>query len=89
MSYYITEAKFWHELYLYKIFLILSRILFLLSIILIAFGKSLNVVKTWSQKGFLDLRPWSEGSYKIGSVRLSFRLSIYFLGIDSLVFSET
>ena len=37
---------------------------------------------------FLDSRPQSEGSYKVGSVRLSFHLSIGFLRIGSLVFSE-
>ena len=37
----------------------------------------------------LDPRPWPEGSYKIGSVRPSFHLSVSFLRIGSLVFSET
>ena len=37
---------------------------------------------------FLDSRPQSERSYKVGSVRLSFHLSIGFLRIGSLVFSE-
>ena len=34
----------------------------------------------------LDPRPPPQKSYKIGSVHLSFRLSVSFLGIDSLVF---
>ena len=34
----------------------------------------------------LDPRPWPEGSYEIGSVRPSIRLSVSFLGIGSLVF---
>ena len=38
---------------------------------------------------FLDPLPRPEGSYKIGSVRPSFRLSVRSLGISSLVFSET
>ena len=50
---------------------------------------------------FLEPRSRLEGSYKVGSarpsiclsvycsVRPSFRLSVSFLGIDSLVFSET
>ena len=33
---------------------------------------------------FFGPRPWPEGSYKIGSVRPSSRLSVSFLGIDSL-----
>ena len=37
----------------------------------------------------LDPQPRPEGSYKIGSVRPPFRLSVSFLGIGSLVFSET
>ena len=37
----------------------------------------------------LDPRPRLEGSCKIGSDRSSFRLSVSFLGIGSLVFSET
>ena len=49
------------------------------------------------QKLFFDPQPQSEGSYKIGSIllffclsfRLSFRLSISFLRIGSLVFSKT
>ena len=42
---------------------------------------------------FLDPRLWSEGSYELGSVLPSFRPSVLpsrsFLGIISLVFSET
>ena len=42
---------------------------------------------------FLDPRSQPEGSYKIGSVHssfhVSFHLSVSFLGIISLVFSET
>ena len=38
---------------------------------------------------FLDPRPRPEGSYEIGSLHPSFRLSVSFLGIGSLVFSET
>ena len=37
----------------------------------------------------MDLSPRLKGSYETGSVRLSFRLSLNFLGIGSLVFSET
>ena len=37
----------------------------------------------------MDPRPRPEGSYKLGYVRPSFRLSVRFLGIGSLVFSET
>ena len=41
----------------------------------------------------LDPRLWVEGSYELGSVLLSFRPSVLlsgsFLGIDSLIFSET
>ena len=41
----------------------------------------------------LDPQPWQEGSYKTGSACLSFCpsfcLSVSFLGIHSLVFSET
>ena len=37
----------------------------------------------------LDPWPLPEGSYEIGSVRQSFRLSVSFLGIGALVFSET
>ena len=38
---------------------------------------------------FFDPWPWSEGSYELGSVRPSVIPSESFLGIDSLVFSET
>ena len=41
------------------------------------------------EERLLDPRPRLEGSYKIGSVHPSFRLSVRFLGIDLLVFSET
>ena len=41
------------------------------------------------QEVFLDPWPWPEGSCEIGSVRPSFRLSVSFLGIGSLVFPET
>ena len=37
----------------------------------------------------MDPRPQPEGSYKIGSLCQSFRLSASFLGIGTLVFSET
>ena len=37
----------------------------------------------------MDSRPGLEESYKIGSVRPSFRLFVSFLEIGSLVFSET
>ena len=37
----------------------------------------------------LDPRHQPEGCYKIGSVRPSFRLFVRFLGVGSLVFSET
>ena len=37
---------------------------------------------------FLDPRPWPERSYKIGPVFPFFHLSVSFLRIDSLVFSE-
>ena len=36
----------------------------------------------------LEPQPRPEGSYKIGSVRLSFRMSVSFIRIGSLVFSE-
>ena len=41
-----------------------------------------------SQESFLDPRLWPERSYKIGSVRPSFRLFGHFLRIVSLVFSK-
>ena len=37
----------------------------------------------------LEPRSQLEGSYEIGAVRPFFRLSVSFLGIGSLVFSET
>ena len=37
----------------------------------------------------LDLRPWPEGFYELGSVRPSALSYGSFLGIGSLVFSET
>ena len=37
----------------------------------------------------LNLRPWPEESYELGSIRPSILPSISFLGIGSLVFSET
>ena len=42
-----------------------------------------------TRKSFLDPRPWLEGSYELGSVHPSVLLSIIFLGIGSLDFSET
>ena len=36
-----------------------------------------------------DPRPRPEGLFKIGAVRPSFSLSVSFLGIGTLVFSET
>ena len=42
-----------------------------------------------AEEKLLDPRPRLEGSYKIGSVCPSFRLLVSFLGIGSLVFSET
>ena len=42
-----------------------------------------------AEERLLDPWPRLEGSYKIGSVCSSFRLSVSFLGIDSYFFSET
>ena len=42
-----------------------------------------------AEQRLLDPWPRLEGPYKIGFVCLSFRLSVRFLGIGSLVFSET
>ena len=42
-----------------------------------------------AEERLLDPWPRPEGSCKIGSVHPSFRLSVGFLGIGSLVFSET
>ena len=42
-----------------------------------------------AEERLLDPWPWLEGSYKIGPVCSSFHLSISFLGIGLLVFSET
>ena len=42
-----------------------------------------------AEERLLEPRPRPEESYKIASVHPSFRLSVNFLGIVSLVFSET
>ena len=42
-----------------------------------------------AEERLLDPWPQLEESYKVGSVCPSFRLPVAFLGIDSLVFSET
>ena len=54
------------------------------------------VTDTSDKNSFLDPQLWLEGSYQLGSVlsvclffHLYFRLSISFLRIGSLVFSET
>ena len=53
----------------------------------------IEIAKIKKNRKFLDPRSQPEGSYKIGSVHssfhVSFHLSVSFLGIISLVFSET
>ena len=56
-------------------------------VVLRNFAKSTG--NTCARFTFLDPRPQPEGSCEIGSVRTSFRLSVGFLGIGPLVFSET
>ena len=58
-------------------------------------GATIHFLSIWSRILFkhlyalLDPRPWTKGSYELGSVRLSILPSENFLGIGSLVFSET
>ena len=58
-------------------------------------GATIHFLSIWSRILFkhlyalLDPRRWTKGSYELGSVRLSILPSENFLGIGSLVFSET
>ena len=70
---------------------IFSRVVEFLGNILAFFLKQDLVYshQSLAEERLLEPRPRLEGYYKIGSVHPSFRLYVRFLGIGSLVFSET